>query len=495
MKEKLKTFNFSKNQDLYILILILFIAFLTRIFFYNGIVFSDDSYYNQLAISLLQGNFAENYLGYPIFLLRKMEIVFTAFSFFLFGINETSSVLFPFVLSVSSIVLVYKFALVLFEEKKIGLLAAFLYAFFPPDIIFATINFTDLQCAFFINLGLYSLLKAHKESDNKWSMLSGLFFSLSLLIKESLLFVIVLLVGLQIYLFIKNRSSNRTIIISLLIVVSFIVIEGLFYYFSAGKLEYRIYMLAENYRYCYYDFFPYTVLGVDAGTGSYLKAIAKQVFVLNPKYLFARRYYLGLPILALVQAILLIKEKREKLLTYWGVGIMILLLSLSTSFTDYKPFDLKRSWYIFIGVMPIMLLAAQYLSRFRLKYQVIMLSVYLVGSIIMSYEYQKFFNMESLNSLKNFVKLNDDATIYTDHHTKYGLDVIRGEGKISDTKIIMGKYYNLYDIPRSAFVIYNRKEIDELLLQGYVYPEFTVLDESGYSKTHEFGKFIIYQKN
>lgn len=495
MKDKLKSLSFGKDQDVFILLIVLFFAFLTRMFFFNGVVFSDDSYYGQLAISLLKGDFAENYIGYPIFLLRKLEVLFTAFFFLIFGVNETASIIFPFILSLSSIVLVYKFAFILFKEKKIGLVAAFLYSFFPIDIIFASINFTDLQCAFFINLGIYFLLKANKEGNINWSILAGILFSLSLLIKESLLFVVVLLAGVQIYLFMKSRSSNRSIIISLLVVVFFIVLEGIIYYMSSGNLEYRLHMLAENYLYCYYDFFPYTILGLDLASGSHLNAILKQVFVLNPKYLFARRYYLGLPILALVQAILLFKERREKLLIYWGLGIMILMISLTTSFTDYKPFDLRRSWYIFIGLMPIILLSAQYISRFRLKYKAIILSVYLIGSFLMSYEYQKFFNVDTLNSMKNFIEENDSAIFYTDHHTKYGLDIIRGAEKFTDTRIILGKFYDLSELPLDSYLIYKRSVIDELALQGHSYPDFNILNESGFSKANEFGEFIIYKKN
>ena len=44
--------------------------------------------------------------------------------------------------------------------------AAFLMAFFPTDIIFATIGFPDLINVFFINLGIYFLIKSYKTNRN-----------------------------------------------------------------------------------------------------------------------------------------------------------------------------------------------------------------------------------------------------------------------------------------------------------------------------------------
>jgi len=105
-----------------------------------GHVFSDDSYYSQLAISFLEGTYPQNFIGYPIDLARKLITVLTAAGFALFGYNEIGSVAFSFLFSLFSIGLIYAITVELFD-KKTALISAFVLSIFPIDIIFATLNF------------------------------------------------------------------------------------------------------------------------------------------------------------------------------------------------------------------------------------------------------------------------------------------------------------------------------------------------------------------
>ena len=485
----------SGNKQGIYLLLIIFTAIVLRIFFFNGLVFSDDSYYNKLATTLLSGDFAKDYIGYPIFLIRKGQALVTALFFFVFGENELTSVAFPFILSLSSIFLVYKFCELFFHDKNISIIASFLWAFSPVDIIFASINFTDLQAAFFINTGIYFLYKSHKLDKIHYSFFAGILFSISLLFKENLLFVMILLVLLSTYLLYKTRKINKHLALSLIVVFVFVIAEGIIYYLSSGNLDYRFTILKENYLYCYYDFFPYTLLGSEYNSTQYTNAVMKQIFILNPKYLFLRRYYLGIPFISLSNIVLLIKEKREKLLVFWGIGMIVLLLFMTTSFSDYKPFDLRRSWYIYIALMPFILLVAQFISRFNMKIRSVLLIFYSVFSIYMCFEYQKFFNVSEGKALKQYVKSLDDSLIYTDLHTKYGLDIIRKNGYKNDTRIILGKFYDLKELPADSYLIYNKDEVAELSLQGNIMPDFNVLNEKEFERVNNFGRFIIYRKN
>jgi hypothetical protein len=51
------------NQPKYLLPTIIILAAFARIIFFMGHVFSDDSYYSQLAISFLEGTYPQNFIG------------------------------------------------------------------------------------------------------------------------------------------------------------------------------------------------------------------------------------------------------------------------------------------------------------------------------------------------------------------------------------------------------------------------------------------------
>ena len=144
--------NFIKTKFHYTnpavqLFLIIIVAIVVRIYFFNGIVFSDDTYYDFLGLSIVKGHYAQSYLGYPIFLLRKLQSLFTAISFSVLGINQTASIAAPFLFSIAGIIVAYFLSLELTDNRRIAILTSLLLAFFPSDIIFATINFTDMQSA------------------------------------------------------------------------------------------------------------------------------------------------------------------------------------------------------------------------------------------------------------------------------------------------------------------------------------------------------------
>ena len=122
-------FKFYSAKPAIQLCLLIVLAVAVRIYFFNGIVFSDDTYYDFLGFSLAKGHYAQGYLGYPIFLLRKLHTVFTALSFSVFGINQISSIIFPFIISLAGIILTYFIALELTENYEVAISASFLLTF------------------------------------------------------------------------------------------------------------------------------------------------------------------------------------------------------------------------------------------------------------------------------------------------------------------------------------------------------------------------------
>ncbi|MGB5893672.1 MAG: hypothetical protein WBG58_05795, partial [Ignavibacteriaceae bacterium] len=76
----------AKYRNELLLILIILIGIILRLYFQIGHIFSDDAYYSYLSYTLLNGEFAKDYLGYPIFPLRINFLSITALSFNIFGI-------------------------------------------------------------------------------------------------------------------------------------------------------------------------------------------------------------------------------------------------------------------------------------------------------------------------------------------------------------------------------------------------------------------------
>ncbi len=156
----------SNYKQYYLLAFIILLGFLVRLFFQVGHIFSDDAYYSYLSYTLINGDFAKDYLGYPVFPLRIAFIGLTSLSMKIFGTNEFATIIFPLVFSLANILLVYKFTRLFTGSERTALYAAFLIAFFPTDVIFASVNFPDLINIFFINLGIYFLLNPTYQQKN-----------------------------------------------------------------------------------------------------------------------------------------------------------------------------------------------------------------------------------------------------------------------------------------------------------------------------------------
>jgi len=111
----------------------------------------------------------------------------------------------------------------------------------------------------------------------------------------------------------------------------------------------------------------------------------------------------------------------------------------------------------------------------------------------MCFEYQIFFNNKSLNELKYFLRENSSKMIYSDHFTKYSVDLIRSYSGENSERII-GKDFNISEINSGSWILYNKKHIEELRLQHFEFPDFSILKSSDFKKVASFQDFIFYEK-
>jgi hypothetical protein len=112
----------------------------------------------------------------------------------------------------------------------------------------------------------------------------------------------------------------------------------------------------------------------------------------------------------------------------------------------------------------------------------------------MCHHYELFFNKTNLNSLKYFLRENAEKKIFTDHFTKYSVDLIRGYKTKGESRRILGKDFNFDEVKDGDWILFNKKHIDELKMQKYYFPDFTVLNSSKYERIAAFEDFIFYQK-
>jgi len=485
--------KFANYRTELFLTLIIIIGISLRVYFQIGHIFSDDAYYSYLSYTLINGEFVKDYLGYPIFPLRITFLAITAFSYKIFGITEFATIIIPFLLSIANLILTYKIARLFTGNVNVSLLSTLLMAFFPTDVVFATISFVDLPNIFFINLGIYFLYKSYKLSKNNLAFVAGIFFFLSMQIKENIYYTAILLFILSIYILVKKKNLNIQITITLIFILLNVVFEGIIYLIVHNDFLYRFTILKQNYNYSYYDFFPYTAQKISK-VKNYWRNLFDQIFIINIKSIFLRRFYLFLPIIASINSIIAIRKKENLLLTFWFFGTLILLVAFTTSFTEYKPLDLKRSWYIYPLLMPMIIISVTFLIKLKKNIRYILICAYIIGGVIMCTHYEVYFNKENTSALKSFIAENQQHKIFTDHFTKYSVDLIRGYSDLSKSERIVGSNFNWKEVQRGEWILYNKKHIDELKLQKYSFPDFTILESNLFSRVKNFGDFIIYEK-
>lgn len=472
---------------------IIIAGILLRFYFNMGHIFSDDAYYSYLSYTLLGGEYARDYLGYPIFPLRLTFLSITALSFNIFGINEFATIIFPYLLSIANLILTYKLAKLLTGDVNVSLLSALLMAFFPTDIVFATIGFVHLPNLFFINLGIYFLYKSYKFDKNHLAIVSGFLFFLSMQIKENIYYTAILLSILFVYIILNKKNFNTQIAIALLFILLNVVAEGIIYLIIHKDIFYRFTLLQQNYNYSYYNFFPHTAQKISNVKNFWLN-LFDQIFIINGKAIFLRRFYLFLPIIASIKSMINIRKKENLLLTFWFLGTLILLIASTTSFTEYKPLDLKLSWYVYPLFMPMIIITASFINEMKRNLRYILVCAYIISGVIMCTHYEVYFDKENKSDLKSFIAENQQRKIFTDHFTKYSVDLIRGYSDLSQSERILGSDFNWKKLHKGDWVLYNQKNIDELKLQKYNFPDFSILKSNLFSRVKNFGDFIIYER-
>jgi len=163
-----------------LVLLICFLALTVRlILFFHGVRGSDAYVYASHAFDLATGRYTPLNLGGDYYGYRYTVIVPTAVAYWLFGVGDWASVLFPLIFGMGGILLVYRLGCVLFEEKT-ALWSAAVFAILPLSILFSTLLGPDSFIPFFSGLAVLALLEAERTSGTisraGWLCLLGVSF-------------------------------------------------------------------------------------------------------------------------------------------------------------------------------------------------------------------------------------------------------------------------------------------------------------------------------
>ena len=481
LRKKFISALLSKSNTKLLLFLIVIFGLVLRLIFFSGIGTSDDLAYSKYAANL-DGKIPEDS---SLTLSTRLGIIFvTAISYKLFGINDFSSVLFVLLTSIGSIILVFYFGKLLFNEKT-GLMAAFLLSFFPLDVVYATKLFTDLPSAFFMALGVYIFLFCEIKSrfTGIGYLLSGILIGIGYLIRES-----VLLIGLffVIYILYKKRIKKEyfMVVFGVLLVL---VIEAIIFLAFTGDPLFRIHASQE---YLVEALIGYNYFGrLDFPIG-----LLHYPYIILTSSLISYFY-----ILIVIAIIYFIGHKRRETFSmmFWFISLLLYLSFGSSSFFQYAPFKAADRYLAVITIPGILLLALflkekkQFIKNFVKPIILIFLVLMSITSVYMRDDRNVLSDLKDASPYLNQL----DKEVYMDARSARALDYISGY----KSEIDMNPYPDSLKDLKDVYILINKRMINKLkeAREDREFPEeienppksWTVVKEIG---KEEENRIIVY---
>jgi len=190
-----------------------------------GLFAVDSQYYNRFALEILRGDFFFKQSVY----FHPLYPFFVAFIYKISGYSFLAIGIFQALLDSLTCILIYIITIKIFDKKSVGLIAAFIYAFYGTAI-FYTAFILDTTLSIFIAASMIALLLCAAEEKRKkiapflW-FVSGVVIALSMLLKAFTLFFIPFL---MLWLFFFNGKklilSKKLFNLGLVIVGIFIIL-------------------------------------------------------------------------------------------------------------------------------------------------------------------------------------------------------------------------------------------------------------------------------
>ena len=445
MKLNKKINSILSHASLLLLLIVLFGIFL-RLIFFSGMGISDDLAYSKAAHDIMQGNGIDP--NSTLTLSTRLGLIYpTIFFYKLFGVNDFSSILFPLLTSIASIILIFYFGKLLFNEK-IGFIAAFLLSFFPLDVVYATKLNSDLPSAFFMALGVYLFLYSEKIGKLKINyILSGIFIGIGYMIRESALLIALFFI---VYILPKKKIKKEYFLVPVGVVIIFIAESFIFFSLtgdplfrsnaSQGYLEEA--SIAHNY---------FGRLDFPTGLFHY-----PWLFLTNNLLSF---FY----VLVFIAVIYLLycKRKETSKMMFWLIPLLVYLSFGSASLIRYIPFRAVDR-YTSIFTIPAIIILAVFLAEkrgiIRRWVMPFAITLLLISSITVVYFREDRNLLENLRQLYPIIQ-NLDKTVYIDSRSLLALGYI---SKYNDNTNIENYPDDLSNI-KNSYVAINKEMVRNLM--------------------------------
>ena len=457
-----------------LLFLIVLLGLILRLIFFSGVGTSDDLAYSKYAIEINKGISPDSALT----LSTRLGIVYaTALSYRLFGINDFSSVLFPLMTSIGSIILIYYFGKLLFNEKT-GLMASFLMAFFPLDLVYSARLLSDIPSAFFMSLGVYIFLRSEmkpKNSENRMIyFLSGVSIGIGYLIRETALLISLFFI---IYILYKRKIRKKYFFVVLGVIFIFAV-ESLIFLKLTGDPLFRInasqkYLIEASLS---HNFFQRLDFPIGLLAYPYMLLTNNLIFLFYIFIFIATGY------------IIISRKKEAYVLLFWLVPLLLYLSFGSSSLSHYIPFKATERYLTIITVPGILILAyflrerKKIMMRFIMPFALILLFFISLYSVYLREDRD---DLDNLKSLYRYIK-EFDKPIYIDSRSLKALHYISGY----KNNLSLNEYPDSLSNIHNSYIVINKDMIGKLEAAnpGIKFPKEISKHPKAWIKVKDIGK-------
>jgi 4-amino-4-deoxy-L-arabinose transferase-like glycosyltransferase len=139
---------------------IIIFALALRYTYFVGFNLSDDQFYIDIAHNLMHGNLGDH----GVFANRVGMTYPLALTYILFGVEDYTTTLYPMICAIGYVVLAYLRGS-LFYTPTIGLIAAFLFSFYPLHILYSSVFMPDIPIEFFGSAAIILFFCVYKRNS------------------------------------------------------------------------------------------------------------------------------------------------------------------------------------------------------------------------------------------------------------------------------------------------------------------------------------------
>ena len=370
----------QKWSDVAPIVFLLALAAVLRVLFFSGAVGSDDVIYVTKSLDLLNGNWdASAYVGAQ----RYGVHIPMAFVMLLFGVSEFKANLWPLVASLGEIAAVWWLAN-RYLGKRVALYAALFLAVVPLHVNLSGRLLADTPMMVFLTAAFVFFIHAEISGQRRFYVYAGIAVGCSFWIKQSvtlLMLPILFFYALSIW---RVRTewlllAGAALVVSAGYWLLLFVVSG----DPAYMLETRTTAFSRNLDTVTKDFSAWTYFW-------YLFADIKHTFLLGPLVVLGCYFAIRNPDYQ--------QRAVSRMIILWGLGFLA-ILSFTIVSTEPLRFIQKQSNYMIIFTAPFCLLAAIGIHNLGRVPRVILLAIFLSGSVVLSALQQQAIRVFAANSV------------------------------------------------------------------------------------------------